>query len=262
VNNFIPDIRLLANGVAIHFARNDNGDGTPVIFLHGYADSWMSFKQVLVELPRGICSIAMDLRGHGDSDKPASGYHMKDLTEDLVLFMDALELEKANIVGHSMGSFIAQSFAACHPRRIERLVLISSAPSAHDNAMLRELKPHIETLNDPIDRSFVRDFQTPSNPIPQEMMEMIISESMKVPAIVWRQALAGLLEVDNRPVLKNISAQTLIIWGNQDSIFTREDQEGLLSAIVDSKLVAYGAGHALHWEKPQELAADLADFLF
>ena len=67
--------------------------------------------------------------------------------------------------------------------------------------------------------------------------------------------------MDHRPILRDITAPTLIVWGNQDQIFTRRDQEALLLEIVDSKLKEFDAGHALHWEKPEETAAALEDFL-
>ena len=175
--------------------------------------------------------------------------------------MDALGLARANLVGHSLGSFIAQSVAARFPHRVERLVLLSSAPSAADNALLRELQPRIEALQDPIDKSFVAAFQSPSNPISPDFLEMIIAESLKVPAHVWRAAFSGLLEVDHRPLLGAITAPTLILWGNQDELFQRGDQDGLLAAIPQASLIAYPAGHALHWELPQEIAADLEKFL-
>ena len=108
--------------------RRAKKPGPLSLFLHGYVDSWRSFAGVIEALPREYRAVALDLRGHGDSDKPECCYAMEDFAQDLLLFMDALELDKANLVGHSMGSFIAQSFAARCPGRVERLILISSAP--------------------------------------------------------------------------------------------------------------------------------------
>ncbi|MGA2403544.1 MAG: alpha/beta hydrolase [Syntrophobacteraceae bacterium] len=251
----------LGTGVTLHYADNGEKAGPPVVFLHGYVDSWRSFLRVIEALRPGRRAIALDLRGHGDSDKPECCYTIEDFTRDMLLFMDALGLDKANIVGHSMGSFIAQSFAARFPGRVERLILISSAPRAAGNAALLEIKPCVDALRDPIDRDFISDFQSTANPVPTDFMEMIISESLKVPARVWQSALSGLFGVDHRPILPDITAPTLIVWGNQDQIFTRRDQEALLLAIADSKLKEFDAGHALHWEKPKEAAAALQDFL-
>jgi non-heme chloroperoxidase len=250
----------LGTGITLNYADNCEEAGTPVVFLHGYVDSWRSFAGVIEALRPGRRAIALDLRGHGDSDKPKCGYAIEDFALDLLLFMDAMGLDKANIVGHSMGSFIAQLFAASHGDRVERLILISSAPCAAGNAALREIKPHVDSLRDPIDREFAAEFQAPSNPVPADFMEMIISESMKVPARVWQSVLSGLFEVDHRPILRDIAVPALIAWGNQDQIFTRRDQEVLLAGIADSNLKEFDAGHALHWEKPKEIAEAIEDF--
>ena len=212
-------------------------------------------------LAPGRRAIAIDLRGHGDSDKPECGYTMADFAHDLLLFIDALGLDKTSLVGHSMGSFIAQTFAAGHPGRVDRLVLISSAPSSAGNAATLAIKPLIDALQDPLGREFISDFQATANPIPEDFQDMIISETMKVPARVWRSAFSGLLQADQRPILGAITAPTLIMWGNQDTLFTRRDQQELLSLIPDSRLMEFPAGHALHWERPKEVAAALEAFL-
>jgi pimeloyl-ACP methyl ester carboxylesterase len=252
----------LATGVSLHYADKGTKGKAPLVFLHGFVDSWRSFIKVIEFLAPGRRAIACDLRGHGDSDKPEGGYFLADFTQDLLLFIDALGLDKANLVGHSMGSFIAQSFAAIHPHRVERLVLIGSAPYAVDNAALLEVKPMIDALHDPLERDFISGFQATGDPVPAEFMDMIISETMKVPARVWRSVFAGLLQVDLRPILHAVAAPTLIMWGNRDMIFTRRDQETLLSQIPDSMLKEFDAGHALHWEKPKEVAAALESFLY
>jgi pimeloyl-ACP methyl ester carboxylesterase len=250
----------LGTGVTLHYAEKGEKAGTPVLFLHGYADSWRSFAGVIETLPREYRAVAIDLRGHGDSDKPECRYAAEDFAQDLLLFMDVMGLDKANLVGHSMGSFIAQSFAARCPGRVEQLVLISSAPGTAGNAVLREIKPSIDALRDPIGRNFATEFQAPSNPVSAGFMETIVSETMKVPAHVWRSAFWGLLQLNHGPILRDINAPTLIVWGNQDRIFTRRDQEVLLSEIPHSRLEEFDAGHALHWEKPAEVAAALENF--
>jgi non-heme chloroperoxidase len=253
--------KSLPTGVALHYLQKGESDKIPTIFMHGFIDSWLSFREVLAALPQEFHAVAPDLRGHGDSDKPVCCYTIKDFTEDLLALEDALGFKKANFVGHSLGSFIAQSVALHSPERVHRLILISSAPAATNNAVLKELTPIIEALPDPVSRDFVVDFQTLANPIAKLFFEMLVAESLKVPVYVWKAAWAGLLEVDNTAVLQNITAPTLLMWGNQDQLFRREEQDGLLSKIPGSVLKEYEAGHAPHWEKPQELAIDLVQFL-
>ncbi|MHC1725977.1 MAG: alpha/beta fold hydrolase [Syntrophobacteraceae bacterium] len=252
---------LLRTGIALHYAEMHEDAHDPVVFLHGFADSWKSFLLVFPLLSEKWRILAPDLRGHGESDKPEGRYNIEIFAEDLLAFVDALGLEKANIVGHSMGSFVGQLFASRFPDRVGRLILIGSASSTTDNANLRELKRFIDSLVAPIDRNFVADFQETTGPTPKEFMEIIISESMKVPARIWKAVLSELPEIDHGPILRRIYAPTLIAWGNQDGIFARRDQESLLNALPESNLKEYEAGHNIHWERPEEFAADLEEFL-
>jgi pimeloyl-ACP methyl ester carboxylesterase len=251
----------LRTGIRLHYAQKGDPSGEPVIFLHGYADSWQSFAPMLLEFSPSYQTFALDLRGHGNSDKPEGGYMLGDFVADLEAFMDSVGIEKANIVGHSLGSFIAQLFAARHPDRIRQLLLVSSAPSATDNAILRNLKAEVDSLSDPIDKAFVVSFQEPSSPIAQDFMDRIISESMKVPAYVWQNTLSGMLQADNSSILGCIKAPTFIAWGCKDAIFTREDQNKLIAKIPHALLKEYNAGHAIHWERPKDLALDMINFM-
>src|SRR5687768_9683593 len=97
----------LSTGVSLSYLAQGNPDGEPVIFIHGFTDSHRSFDLNLPRFPRSFRSYALDLRGHGDSDKPACCYEQSDFAADVVAFMDALGLERASLVGHSMGSFVA-----------------------------------------------------------------------------------------------------------------------------------------------------------
>jgi pimeloyl-ACP methyl ester carboxylesterase len=252
---------LLRTGIKLHYAEKGDPSGEPVIFLHGYVDSWLSFAPMLSEFSSSFRAFALDLRGHGNSDKPEGGYKLEDFVADLEAFMDSVGLERADIVGHSLGSFVAQMFAAQHPDRVRRLFLISSAQSASDNAILRDLKSEVDTLCDPIDKAFVVTFQEPSSPVAQDFMDKIISESMKVPAHVWQKVLGGLLQVDNSAIVDCIKAPTFIAWGCKDTIFTREDQDILIAKIPHALLREYEAGHAIHWEKSKELALDIMEFI-
>ena len=90
----------------------------------------------------------------------------------------------------------------------------------------------------------------------------MIEESLKVPARVWRATLEGLLEEDSSENLGKIKAPTLIIWGDQDAVVPLSDQEKLAAAIECSRLVVYpGVGHAIYWEAPGQVAADIGAFI-
>ena len=255
----------LSNGISLQYAERGNPMGLPIIFLHGVTDSWRSFEPLFAHLPGSLRAIALSQRGHGDSDRPGTGYRAKDFADDVAAFMDALDIERAVLVGHSMGTQGAQRFAIDHPERMLGIALIGGFATLRGNGPVEEFwTSDVARLSDPIDPALARAFQesTLAQPIPPEFLDTAVAESLKVPARVWRAAFEGFLEDDVLPELGAIAAPTLIIWGDQDAICSRAMQDALVGAIPCATLVVYaGAGHATHWEEPRRIAADLVTFV-
>ena len=103
---------------------------------------------------------------------------------------------------------------------------------------------------------------TIAKPVAPALVDMFVDESLKVPARVWRAALDGLLREDLPANWRRISAPTLLIWGTRDTVTLRRDQDALVKGIQGAELKVYeGTGHALHWEEPARVAADIAAFV-
>jgi non-heme chloroperoxidase len=255
----------LATGVTLHYAERGDPTGEAIIFLHGYSDSWFSFSRVLPLLSPEYHAFALTQRGHGDSDKPECCYTPGDFAADVDAFMDAVEVEEATLVGASTGALFAQRVVLSYPRRVSRLVLIAPQTPAHE--VLSGLLEEVRALEDPVPPEFAREFQesTIYHPVPQEFLDTAVSESLKLPARVWRDYLeqAGLsIDHDYVVELRKIKAPTLILWGEQDALFPREEQERLAAAIPDATLKVYPeTGHAVHWERPEEVVRDLDAFM-
>ena len=254
---------ILKTGVRMHYAYKGNPSGTPVIMLHGYTDSWFSFSTVLPLLNNKYRVYILDQRGHGDSDRPTGGYAMQQFAADVIAFMDAMNIKQATILGHSMGSFVAQHVAALAPERVNKLVLEGSATTIRNNTVL-ELQREIGTLSDQVPEKFVREFQlsTVYQPLSQEFLQSIMKQSMKIPANVWREVMAEMVAPYADVELKKIKTPTLIVWGDKETIFPRSEQDSLVSALKNSKLRVYAdTGHAPHWERPEWFVKDLQDFI-
>ena len=234
-----------------------------MILLHGYTDSSVSYELMLPHLPDSVHAYAYTQRGHGDADKPVAGYRVEDYVADVAAFMDAMDIEAAVIAGHSGGSYTAQRFALDHPDRTLGVVLIGSFRAFHDNPVILEFQEAVSELTDPVDPEFVREFQEScvTQPVPGGFIDAIVAGSMQVPARVWKDYLAGLLEADVPTESGVIDAPTLILWGDQDAFCPRSDQDALLAAIPQARLETYrGAGHCPHWEQPERAAAEIAAF--
>jgi non-heme chloroperoxidase len=255
------DVRL-STGVRLRYAEQGSATAQPVIFLHGYTDSWFSFSQVFPYFDASYRLFALDQRGHGDSEQPHAAYAIDEFATDVISFMDALGLTRAVLVGHSMGSFVAREAALQSPPRIEKLVLIGSATSARNEGVL-ELERTVGALEDPVPEEFAREFQesTIYQPLATDFMERVVAESLKLPARVWRAVLKGLLEVDTSS-LDRIYTPALVLWGDRDAIFSRAEQDALAGILRHASLKVYAeTGHALHWEQPEQFVKDLKEFI-
>ena len=261
-----PRFVSLDTGVRLEYVEQGRADGLPLIFLHGVTDSWRSFELVLQRLPASIRAFAISQRGHGDSSRPELGYRFRDMSEDLRAFMDAMHLQRAVIVGHSMGASVAQRFMIDHPDRATRVVLLGAFANLSGSPAMGEfVKSQILPLTDPIAPEFAQEWQrsTLAAPTESRFFETVVQETLKVPARVWHQTFSGFLATpDFTPELKSATMPVLIIWGDRDTYTPRADQDTLLKAIPASRLVVYeGTGHAIHWEEPQRVVNTLVDFV-
>lgn len=265
--HLLDAVRLveLPGGLRLPYVAQGDPDGTPVVFLHGLSDSWRSYEPLLPELPESIYAVALTQRGHGDADRPTHGYTAHDFAADLAGFLDALDLEQAVIVGHSMGSVIAAQFAGAYPDRTRGLVLMAGFYCFAENPdLVNFLETVLLNLEDPIDPAFVREFQegTAALPVDRDQMDIFVAESLKVPARVWRAAAAGMMTDEHVAQLSAITAPTLMLWGDCDVFTPESDQLQLCQAIPGACLEIYqGIGHALHWEVPARVARDIAAFV-
>lgn len=240
----------LSSGIRMRYARHGPADGPAVVLLHGYSDTWFSFSRVLPLLPSRLRGIVPDQRGHGGTERPEAGYDVEDFARDVLALMDGLGIESATLVGHSMGSFVARRAAALAPSRVERLVLLSTAPLA-GNATIAELRTAVAALTDPVDREFVREFQVSTfhRPLPAEFVDRVVEDSARMPARVWKAAIDGLVRYV--PAERGIRCPTLVLGGDRDTVFSKAEQQSMALQIPGAviKIVA-DVGHALHWEDP------------
>lgn len=234
-----------------------------LVLVPGLSDSWRSWETVLPRLPATLRAIALSQRGHGESDKPEDGYSVRDYADDLAAFVDALGLGKVVVAGHSSAALVARRFALDHRERVAGIVLEGSfvrltGPAAAAAA------PRFAALTDPIDPAFVRGFTagTFAHPVASTFIDAMIDESLKVPARVWRETFASILDYDDARELAGLEAPALIAWGAGDGIIDRAATDALTQAIGSSRLIAYeGVGHTPHWEVPDQFARDVAAFV-
>ncbi len=264
----------LANGMTLAYIELGEPTNPPLIYLHGYTNSGRGYLPLGRLLAREHHVILLDQRGHGASGKPECCYSRIDFAYDIKLFLDQLGIERADIAGHSLGSIVAQTFAAYWPERTRRLVLIATTAGKRSNANPR--KPQststfgaatdaaIANLKDPIDpdSAFMREWWN-IHDVDPELLAIMRREAAAIPASVWRAMLQQLgSSMDLRYTIGSIKAPTLLVFGGQDTLFGAKDRSELAAFLPTAKVVLFPQlGHSLPEQDPATVAASIHAFL-
>ena len=254
----------LDRGLRLSYADQGRRLGPALVMLPGPTDSWRSYAAVLARLPSSIHAVAVSQRGHGDSDKPATGYRVEDFAGDVIGVLDALGIERAVLAGHSGSCLVVRRVAIDHPERVGGLVLEASPTTLRGDADLEGFVESLANLEDPIEPGFVRSLLigTSSDGVAPDVLEPMVDELVKVPARVWREMFSGLLHYDDLTEIERIGAPTLLVWGDADELVGRDMQMRLALSIGGAELLLYrGVGHTPRWENPSRFASDVAAFV-
>lgn len=114
------------NGLKLHYLQAGQGDGTPIVLLHGYAETSRMWRPLMPRLAQDHVVIAPDLRGAGGSDKPDAIYDKKTLAQEIHALVQHLGYRKVRIVGHDIGLMVAYAYAAQYPDEVERIALMDA----------------------------------------------------------------------------------------------------------------------------------------
>jgi len=260
----------LADGVRLAYVSMGNPAGRAVVLIHGYTDSARDWVPLVPYLSPRFHLILVDLRGHGASSKPECCYTRYDFAYDVKLLLDALGVQRADVVGHSLGSLIAQTFAETWPERTGRVVLISStggpAPGAPRTAPQFDFATEIRKLKEPLDPNskFMIDWWSSPTPVDPDFIRRQRRDSAAIPLRVWLAVLdQGLGDLaDLQRTLPQLVAPTLLIWGGKDPIMGPTDRATLRAALPRATVKIFPPlGHNPFWEAPQECAAVINRFL-
>src|SRR5580698_7007465 len=262
----------LPNGETLAYIDRGDPSGPAVVLIHGYTDSARDWVPMLPYVSKHYRLILVDIRGHGQSSKPECCYTRLDFAYDIKLLLDALGVRTADIVGHSLGSIIAQTFAEYWPERTAHVVLISSTGGAPPD---RPKKPpqfdfaaEIRKLKDPIeaDSPFMIAWWDSPTPVDPDFIRRERQDAAAIPLRVWLavldQSLSGEMYGDLQNTLPRLKAPTLLIWGSKDPIMEEPVRKSLRSALPAARVKIFeGLGHNPFWENPPAVAAIVNEFL-
>lgn len=257
----------------------DRGEGTTAILIHGLGGSMWHWERQQVALARSCRIITPDLLGSGLSEKPERPYTPTFLLDIFRAFMDTLNIQKATLIGSSMGAGLAIGMSLEHPERVDKLVLIGGFPAdVLDNMQSSKTRQFIKH-RPAIWLSKLGSRITGRWSIKRILKEIIHDQALISPMVVERvhrlrfqpgffQAMYSQLdqipewETTFAPRLGNISHPTLIIWGAYDKLFPLSVGQALHATIPGSSLlVAPDSGHLTQWETPDFVNAAILQFL-
>jgi pimeloyl-ACP methyl ester carboxylesterase len=254
--------RLERNGVALFHEQAGEGE-PPILLVHGWCCDHTYFAPQFEHFAgRGHRVLAVDLRGHGRSDKPRQGYTMRLFADDLAWICDRIGAEKPVVVGHSMGGIVAFDLAARYPDLPSAVAMLDAAvvlPSAARAA----IPGLLEELRGPGYREALRGYVANSLFIPtddQERKERVLAGMSSAPQHVVVSAFEGLRDYDPTEATGGLAVPAVYIAA--DELQPRSDMacfHELAPQALYGKTV--GSGHFCQLEVPEQVNAMIERFL-
>ena len=254
-------MKLSVNGLNIHF--EDQGAGDPaLVFLHYYGGSSRTWAHVTAKLAPRFRTIAIDHRGWGKSDAPATGYGLADLAADAQGLIAALKLQRYVLVGHSMGGKVAQLMASRRPAGLAGLILVAPAPPPPliMPAPAREMLAGAYASKEAVEAAL--DTMLTARTLTAQDRAQVIEDSLAgAPAAkaAWPQA-TSLEDISSE--VGNINVPTVVLAGAEDRVDPPiRLQVELLTRIPQAIMhVLPGTGHLSMLESPDAVAERISEF--
>jgi pimeloyl-ACP methyl ester carboxylesterase len=267
---------LLPNGMTFHVRSHGPSDGAPLVFLHGVFAAAVSYDTLCRGLAGGRLVIAIDQRGHGETDH-ADDYAWERWVEDIALLVDALGLDVIDLVGHSMGAGHAARFAALHPGRVQRLALLEGGFGATNSPLEPEYWGRVMQLF-PVDGfATLDDYVVLSARLFPRGDRTILDESAAHFVMGddgrWRWPLqadpkvAGPARTQPSPeheqrLRRSVTCPTLVAKAEHSELFTGDSYAQAARDFPSGRHeILMGTGHMLMWEGVPNTLAVLEDFL-
>lgn len=238
-----------------------HGAGPPLLLIHGLGYARWGWEPVAEPLARSFDVILFDNRGIGESDAPPGPYTAAELAADAIQVLDEAAVERAHVVGTSLGGMVAQELALRYPERVDRLVLACTTPGG-----ARAFPMPQATVELMLARASLREFtENALAPDPRpEVVERILvhRERTAQPFEAWAAQAAAGASFDAHGRLGLLDMPTLVQTGDGDLVVDPRNGDLLVEAIPDARLSVYvGAGHIFMWQEPERFVAELEAFL-
>ncbi|MBE2202552.1 MAG: alpha/beta fold hydrolase [Anaerolinea sp.] len=261
-----------ANGINMYYETH--GSGAPLLLISGLGYNQWQWHKMVPGLAEQFQVITFDNRGVGQTDKPAGPYSAALLAADAVGLLQALGIERAHVMGHSMGGFIAQEMALSYPEMVDKLILASTnfGGPRHLPITQEAMAVLMDVTSDPVTR-FKNGLVVSTAPGWSEDNPAMIDEWLRWrvanpidPAAYQAQMAVGLGLLAEASCfeskLPNVQAETLILFGAHDKVVPPGNADLLAAKIPHSTIhILPNAGHFFPIETPEEANGVIGGFL-
>jgi pimeloyl-ACP methyl ester carboxylesterase len=248
------------DGVRIFYRVHGEGAST-ILFMHGWGGSSTYFDQTLKYLDlAGLRVITMDLRGHGNSDKPDSGYTDEQFAKDAFAVADNLGAARIVVVGFSMSGRFAQYLSVVAPERVRGQVLVSGCP-ASPIPLLEEMRRDWVARAGNAERLKEVTAMFLTRPVEPAVLDGLGAEAAKASRTALDETLRVLMYGSFADKLTTTHTPTLVVGGIHDPIFQPDALRAWVKSMPHARLVLLDSNHEIPIEQPREFGAVLEAFL-
>ena len=247
-----------------------HGEGKPLLLIGGLSSDSQTWQLVLSPLKKRFKIIIFDNRGVGRTKDPGEAFDVALMAQDTVMLLDHLGIENADILGHSMGGFIAQDIAITHPERVNKLILANTAAAISDR-----VKIFIEDLLDIYSSDgqyefFIREFMKwlfspvflSNKKKVEQFMKYVLAYPYRQTPKDFKRQFSACIKFHSVDRLKKIQSETLLLSGEQDRIVSLAEIDLLESLIPNTKTKRLAnAAHSIQTEFPKQFVKDVIEFL-
>jgi 3-oxoadipate enol-lactonase len=249
----------------IRIASQEQGAGFPVLLVMGLGYGRWGWEPLVGPLAGSYRVVWYDNRGIGESDKPAGPYTAAEMADDALQVLDERGIERAHVVGASLGGMVAQELALAHPDRVVKLGLLcttagGAAAFPMPEQTVRLFAEFASVAPDVALRRFVENAVSARGPVVDELYARRLANPPD-PAGWQAQAAAG-ATFDAADRVGGIEHDTLVLVGDEDNVIDWRSSQVLAERLPNARLRVFpGTGHLFFWERPDEVAAALKEFL-
>ncbi|WP_282609201.1 alpha/beta fold hydrolase [Pelagibius sp. Alg239-R121] len=251
---------------AVDCVYSIEGSGPALFMVHGIGARRATWAGLIDQFSKDFTCISYDLRGHGESPVPTGLFTLSDLVDDLEALREKLDIDRAHVIGHSLGGMIGPAYARVHPERVLSLGLLSTAAGRTDEDRAKVLgvieameEKGIERVLETLVERWYTDHFIDTRP---EAIRARIKQVIDTPAQIFMNVFRIYAETEMAPWLHEVAAPSLVLTGELDGGCNPRLNRFIADELPNSELVILdGLKHSILIEAPDRVSTEVGRFL-